>query len=138
MNPMVLLVLISIALVGCATRGEYMKQSDVTSLQSEIVTASQLEERLGPPSVTIPRGDGKIKWVYQGVQVTAGATSYIPYVSIFAGINHKECSRLTVLVDQQTGELSDWQYEAEKDVDHWSKTNEKCGSGKTTEAGSNS
>ena len=126
MIKVTLTLLLCATLIGCTTNGEYVKAEEATSLQETVSNATELEEALGPPSVTIPRNDGKIKWVYEGVFQTADATSYIPYVGLIIGRNNQRCTRLSVLVDKETGNLSDWVYLSEKDSDHWANTDEKC------------
>jgi hypothetical protein len=111
---------------GCSTKGAYIKAEEVAEVQETVTTAAQLEEALGPPSVTIPLQDGRDVWVYEGVHVTADATQYIPYLNFLIGTNSKECTRLTVLVDKETGELSDWQYHTAKDTEYWAKTSDRC------------
>lgn len=111
---------------GCATRGEYLKEEAASEIETTVTTAEQLVEVLGTPTVTIPRADNTDVWVYEGVHIKAGVTSYIPYLSLLAGYNNKLCTRLSVVVNRDDGSLSDWEYVTEDDVDHWAVTDEKC------------
>ena len=126
MQKLLLLMSVLMLVAGCATDGEYVSAEEISDIRDEVATASELEERLGPPSVTIPIDESSVKWVYEGVHVKAGVTRYIPLVDIVAGVNHKECTRLTVLVDRRTGALSDWRYAQAKATDHWTRTSDKC------------
>jgi hypothetical protein len=111
---------------GCMTSGAYVEPKNAAALQKTITTAEELEKALGVPSVTIPRDDGKTMWVYQGIYKRAGASSYIPYINLVAGTNQKNCTRLTVLVDRESGKLSNWEYASANDSEFWAKTNDKC------------
>ena len=112
--------------VGCSTQGAFIEEDAAAELQASVATAEELEAALGSPSVTIPRSDGTIMWVYEGVYTVAGPTSWIPYVNLVAGMNNQKCTRLTVLVDREDGTLSDWQYVTAKDIDYWANTDDKC------------
>lgn len=120
------ILLLAILLSACATKGSYLDAEEAERIQEQVTTAQQLEEALGPPSVTIPRDDGTVMWVYEGIHVRADPHSYVPYLGLLLGTNSKECTRLTVLVDRENGQLSDWQYKTEEDRDYWAKTNDKC------------
>ena len=65
-------------------------------------------------------------WVYEGVFTTPGATSYIPYLNLLIGMNAQKCTRLSVLVDRETGDLSEWSYTNEEDTDYWARTDDHC------------
>lgn len=111
---------------GCATQGAYLETEQVDEIRQTVSTATELEAALGIPSVTVPRDDGTIMWVYEGIHVRADATQYIPYLNFLVGTNSKYCTRLTVLVDRDTGNLSDWDYKTAEDTDFWAKTDDKC------------
>ena len=113
-------------LAACSTSGAYLKPEKEQNLEQSVTSAGQLEQALGIPSLTIPREDGKIMWVYDGIHKSAGVTTYIPYLNLLAGYNNKNCTRLTVLVDRDMGKLSDWHYSSSKDVEYWAKTDDKC------------
>ena len=42
------------------------------------------------------------------------------------GGNNKNCTRLTVVVDRETGKLSDWQSSSATGNEFWAKTDNKC------------
>jgi len=111
---------------GCHTTGSYLEEEEAQRVTTTITTASELEQELGIPSVTVPMGGGKIKWVYDGVYTQAGAGTYIPYLNFLIGTNEQECTRLTVIVDMETGQLSDWSYSSEEDTDYWAKSDDSC------------
>ena len=134
MNKAIVCALLSCLIAaGCSTKGAYIKPEEVAQVEKDVTNAKQLEEALGPPSVTIPLQDGRDVWVYEGVHVTADPTQYIPYLNLLIGTNSKNCTRLTVLVDRETGELSDWQYHTAKDTEYWAKTSDRCQEGKGQE-----
>ncbi len=112
--------------VACSTQGSYVEEEDALAIQESVTSAQELEEALGSPSVTIPRDDGTIMWVYEGIHTRADATQYIPYLGMLIGTNSKYCTRLTVVVDRETGALSDWSYRTAEDTDYWAKTDDKC------------
>jgi len=114
------------ALLGCTTSGAYLEANKAHELEQSVTTAQQLESALGTPSVTIPLEDGKVMWVYQRIHKRMNAAGYIPYVNLMAGGNKKQCTRLTVLVDKDTGKLSDWQYSTEQGSEFWARTNDRC------------
>lgn len=122
----VCLLVLCIALAGCETQGAFIEEEEAAAMQASIVSAEELVAKLGPPSVTIPRSDGKTLWVYEGVYTEAGATSYLPYVNLLIGMNTQKCTRLTVLVDGYDGALSEWEYVTAEDIDYWAKTDDKC------------
>ncbi len=127
MNRKVAILIFLIAIsAGCSTSGSYLAEEDVAEVQESITTAQQLQVELGTPSVTIPRDDGTIMWVFEEIYRPADPTNYIPYLGMLIGTNSKYCTRLTVLVDRETGSLSDWNYEIEEDTDYWAKTDDKC------------
>lgn len=111
---------------GCSTQGEYIEPEAMEALQAEITTAQDLEKALGTPTVTVPRDDGKVMWVYEGVHTAPGATSYIPYLGLLIGQNAQRCTRLSVLVDRETGALSEWTYTNAEDTDYWARTDDHC------------
>ena len=111
---------------GCSTQGAYVEADQAEAARETVTTAEQLEAALGAPSVTIPLPEGKILWVYEGVHRTADPTSYVPYLNLLIGTNSKECTRLTVIVDRNSGELSDWQYLTTSATEHWTRTSDKC------------
>ena len=122
-----LLVVPAVLLVtGCATEGAYLETEQVDEIKASVTTATELEAALGIPSVTVPRDDGNIMWVYEGIYVRADATQYVPYLNLLVGTNSKYCTRLTVLVDRETGELSGWDYKIAEDTDFWAKTDDRC------------
>ena len=103
-----------------------MEEEEYEALKSEVTTAEELVDALGPPSVTIPRSDGNQLWVYQGIYVQADVTRYIPLVDILAGTNSKTCTTISVVVNSDDGSLSDWEYETAKDRDYWADTDSNC------------
>jgi len=125
-NRTLLTTLLMVTLLGCSTTGEYMKPDDEKKVEQTVTTAAELEQKLGTPTVTVPQSDGKTMWVYEGIHKSAGVTTYIPYANLLMGYNDKNCTRLTVLVDQSSGVLSDWHYTSTKDQEYWAKTNDKC------------
>lgn len=129
-SRLIILGIVVSVLAGCYTGGAYIKEDEFAKLQENIRTAEQLEQALGTPTVTVPRDDGKIMWVYQGIHKSANALTYVPYLNFLASGNDKECTRLTVLVERDSGKLSDWQYSAVTDSEFWAKTSDKCSSGK--------
>ena len=127
MNKATVCLLMSCLIAAsCSTKGAYIQPDEVAEVEKNATNAKQLEEALGPPSVTIPLQDGQDVWVYEGVHVTADPTQYVPYLGLLLGTNSKKCTRLTVLVDRETGELSDWQYHTAKDTEYWAKTSDRC------------
>ena len=134
MNKAIVCALLSsLIAAGCATKGAYIEPDEVAQVEKDVTNAKQLEEALGPPSVTIPLQDGRDVWVYEGVHVTADPTQYVPYLNLLIGTNSKKCTRLTVLVDRESGELSDWQYHTAKDTEYWAKTSDRCQESKDQE-----
>lgn len=129
-TKIVITLLLCILAMGCSTQGAYVEAEDAIEIQESVSTAQQLEEALGSPSVTIPRDDGTIMWVYEGIHTRADATQYIPYLNMLIGTNSKYCTRLTVLVDRETGALSEWNYKTASDTDYWAKTDDKCAKAK--------
>ncbi len=115
-----------LVLAGCATDGAFIEEDEFEALKAEITSAEALAEALGPPSVTIPRSDGNILWVYEGIYVTPDVTRYIPVVDLIAGTNSKTCSQISVVVSSADGSLSDWEYQTAKDRDHWTETDDSC------------
>ncbi|MDJ0907716.1 MAG: hypothetical protein QNI99_00875 [Woeseiaceae bacterium] len=115
-----------LVLSACSTDGAFLEEQEYEAIKAEIANAEELVDALGPPSVTIPRSDGNIVWVYEGVYTQADVTRYIPYVDLVAGTNSKTCTRISVVVNKDDGSLSDWEYLSEKDRDHWSNTNNSC------------
>jgi hypothetical protein len=113
-------------LAACQTQGTYIDDEQVDQLQGSISTAQELEVALGIPTVTIPRDDGSVMWVYEGVFTRPGATAYIPYLNYLVGTNAKRCTRLSVLVDRETGRLSNWSYSTSKDLDLWYRRDDRC------------
>lgn len=111
---------------GCHTQGPFVEEEQFSQLRTEVSSAEELFETLGPPSVTIPRADGNQIWVYEGVYTQANATRYIPVVDLIAGSNSQTCTRLTVVVNKDNGSLSEWEYTSEKDNDYWAKTDNTC------------
>ena len=111
---------------GCTTQGAYVKPKESIEIQDSVTSAQQLEAALGAPSVTIPKEDGTIMWVYEGIHTRPGATSYIPYLSVLIGRTVKDCTRLAVLVDRATGKLSEWNYATASDTDFRAFTDDKC------------
>jgi hypothetical protein len=123
-----------LSLSACSTVGSYVEEDRAQEVISSVKTAQELSDALGIPSVTIPRADGTAMWVYEGVFRTANAASYIPYVGILAGRSNKKCTRLTAVVDMQTGAVSDVKYETAKDSDFWTTYKEKCKSNPSEES----
>ena len=119
--------LIALFAAGCSTEGAYVDADQLKAAQESVTTAEQLEQALGSPSVTIPLSDGNILWVYEGIHTVADPTSYIPYLNLLIATNSKKCTRLTVVVDHDNGQLSDWRYVTAKDTDYWAKTSDTCG-----------
>ena len=120
-------LLASLLLLGaCATDGAFVEEEQFEALKAEVTTAEALAEALGPPSVTIPRSDGNVLWVYEGIYVQADVTRYIPVVDLIAGTNSKTCSRISVVVNKDNGSLSEWEYVSAKDRDHWMETDDSC------------
>jgi outer membrane protein assembly factor BamE (lipoprotein component of BamABCDE complex) len=119
-----LITIISIA--GCSSHGAYVEADRVEEVRASVKTAKELSDALGTPSVTIPMGDGTTMWVYEGVFSSPDAISYVPYISLFAGRNNQKCSRLTAIVNNESGVVSDIQYETAKDSDYWAKADDTC------------
>lgn len=127
MKTRIAIVVVAVAIAtGCSTQGEYLAEEDALAIKASIDSAQELHDALGSPSVTIPRDDGKIMWVYEGIYTQADATQYVPYLGLLIGTNSKYCTRLTVLVDRETGALSDWDYITAEDTDFWANTDDKC------------
>ena len=116
-----------VLLTGCDTQGAFVKQEEFEALKAEIVSAEQLVETLGPPTVAIPRSDGNILWLYRGIYKQADAGNYVPYLNFFIGTNSKTCTQLSVVVSKDDGSLSEWQYVSEEDTEFWAKTDDQCG-----------
>ena len=125
-NRAIAAVLLCVLLAACQTQGTYVEQEEVDSIRDQVTTAEQLYEALGAPSVTIPKGNGKALWVYEGVHTTPGVTQFIPYLSIAIGRDNQKCTKLSVTVDQETGLVEQWDYLIEEDSDHWTQRDESC------------
>lgn len=121
-----LLLVTILGLMACESTGTYVDQDKAKNVINTVATAKDLVDALGNPSVTIPMGDGKSLWVYEGMHRTANAATYIPIVGLAAAGTNKKCSRLTALVDNQTGAVSDLKYSSAKDSDYWTKPEEQC------------
>jgi hypothetical protein len=78
---------------ACATQGRYLEPEKAEQAQQTVKNAQELEAALGIPSRTIPRDDGRVMWVSEGIHKSVGVTSCIPYVGLLAGYNDKTCTR---------------------------------------------
>lgn len=112
-------------LAGCSTSGAYIAKHKAQKMEQSVTSAEDLQEALGKPTMTNPTEDGKILWIYEGIHRAPGPIAYIPYVNLLAGDIRKKCTRLTVLVDRETGKLSDWHYSSASAVEIGEKT-DKC------------
>ena len=113
---MYVVVLMVAALLGCARSGGYVEPTEARQV-ARAKTGKEVIKKLGPPSITIPSGNGKTMWVYAGVQQSPSLDSFIPIVGVVTGRDNQVCSQLTLLVDDKTGAVSDMKYTTSKDTD---------------------
>ena len=113
-------------LSGCYQTRGFIEPEKAAEVQARATTAKQLQEQLGTPTTTVPLGDGKTLWVYEGFYSTASPDAYIPYVGLLTGRNDQKCSKLTVVVDNETGGLGEFEYTTAKDTDHWTRADDTC------------
>ncbi|MEZ5564032.1 MAG: hypothetical protein R3F24_00305 [Gammaproteobacteria bacterium] len=113
-------------LSSCSTVGSYVDKDQAQDVMGSVKTAKELSDALGTPSVTIPMGNDTTMWVYEGVHRVVNAAAYIPYVGLLAGGANKDCTRLTAIVNNDTGAVSDLKYETAQDSDFWATYEEKC------------
>jgi outer membrane protein assembly factor BamE (lipoprotein component of BamABCDE complex) len=110
---------------ACETQGEFVDEEQFGSIREEVISAEQLVEAIGPPSVAIPRADGTQIWHYRGIYRQADPSYYVPYLGLLIGTNSKKCTTLTVLVNAD-GSLSEWDYSTAKGSEFWASTSDKC------------
>ena len=78
-----------VLITACQTRGTYIEEADADAMRTSVETADQLMTKLGKPSVTIPKGEGKTMWVYEGIHSRPGITAFI----LRPMINHRKVAR---------------------------------------------
>ncbi len=124
-------------LSACQTQGHYIDQEEAAEIRESVKSAEDLYTALGTPSVTIPKGQGKVLWVYEGVHTTPGVTQFIPYLNYAIGTNDQKCTTLSVVIDEATGLVEDWAYHAKEDTDHWTNRDETCTDAKSAKENEN-
>jgi hypothetical protein len=115
----------TLLLAACAQVGTYIEPDKATEVNG-IQKAADLMTALGPPSVTVPMGNGKTLWVYIGQLKTVSPDTFIPYLGLLTATERQRCSKFTVQVDDDSGALSDMKYEYTKDTDHWTNVDQNC------------
>ena len=119
-------ICLCVLITACQTRGTYIEEADADAMRTSVETADQLMTKLGKPSVTIPKGEGKTMWVYEGIHSRPGITAFIPYLNYLVGQQVQRCTQLSVLVDETSGKLDEWRYVDTEDSDYWFNTNDNC------------
>ena len=120
-----LAAVVAATLLGCASSGDYVKPEDAKKA-SRARTAKEVIKALGPPTMTLPIQEGKTMWVYSGIQTAPSPDSFIPVLGAVTGRQNQTCTRLTMMVDDKSGAVSDMKYVTRQDTDWQYFKDTKC------------
>ncbi len=85
MKRALVLVLLAGLLIGCASTGRKIDQSQVQTITKGETTKEQVVARLGSPDRIMKLGNGDTIFTYGYARVTAKPATFIPIVGAFAG-----------------------------------------------------
>jgi outer membrane protein assembly factor BamE (lipoprotein component of BamABCDE complex) len=83
-NP-VLVVVVALSLIGCATVGRKLDQSSVEKIKKGETTREEVLRLIGSPDQMTRDGNGNITMTYMYVRATAKPETFIPIIGAFAG-----------------------------------------------------
>lgn len=96
----ILVVLICLGLMGCATTGTRIGQDKVKQIKEGVTTQEEVIALMGKPFMQNITSDGKIIMMYQYTKVKNRATNFIPVVNILAGGMDMEQQIFQILIDE--------------------------------------
>jgi len=102
------LVLIALALAGCASSGTQVQDSALTKFEKGVTTEADVVKALGPPQMTTTQSDGTRSIAYLYTQAQAKGATFIPIVGLFAGGATGQMNTVTLNFDHE-GKLASYQ-----------------------------
>lgn len=104
MKKLLMVMMVSVALAGCASSGnQSLKKESEASVKSKIVegvtTKSDIKKIFGSASKTSFTDGGKEIWTYELADVSLDAVSYIPVVNWFGSSASGTKKELVIMFD---------------------------------------
>lgn len=104
MKKLLMVMMVSVALAGCASSGnQSLKKESEASVKSKIVegvtTKSDIKKTFGSASKTSFTDGGKEIWTYELADVSPDAVSYIPVVNWFGSSASGTKKELVIMFD---------------------------------------
>ena len=96
----VLVALVCMVLVGCATTGTKIDQSKIGQIKEGVTTKEEVITLMGKPFMQNLTSDGKIIMMYQYAKVKNRAANFIPVVNVLSGGMDMKQQILQVLIDK--------------------------------------
>ncbi|MBU2541220.1 MAG: outer membrane protein assembly factor BamE [Candidatus Omnitrophica bacterium] len=95
-----LIILLSLALAGCATTyGKPITLQDISQLKKDI-TQEEIIELLGEPQAINLTANGKTIWVYVYTRSKTSTSTYIPVVNVLKSGAKVKTQMLQILFDE--------------------------------------
>ncbi|WP_437888627.1 hypothetical protein [Phytobacter sp. V91] len=104
MKKVLMVMMISVALAGCASSGnQSLKKESEASVKSKVVegvtTKAEVKKIFGSPAKTSFTDGGKEIWTYELADVSLDAVSYIPVVNWFGSSASGTKKELVIMFD---------------------------------------
>ena len=94
-----LLVLLCLSLVGCATIGKPMKETQLTQLQDGVTTQEEVLKIMGEPSDKTIIDTGEEKWTFIYARTKPTWSTFVPYVGLLESGTVTKGQKLEILFD---------------------------------------
>ena len=81
----IIIIIMSLFLIGCASTGHKIDQSAVSRIQNGVTTKAEVINLIGSPEMITKKGNGDTVFVYHYIRSSVKPATFIPYIGAFVG-----------------------------------------------------
>ena len=94
------LAFVSLFLIGCATMGTKIEQSELAKIKDGVTTENEIIALFGAPSSKTVTDNGNILMLYVYTKASPKLSSFVPVVSLISSGTNSHQETLSVLLDE--------------------------------------
>ena len=98
MNKNILLLILTLIFIGCATAGKPLDKDKISQIKEGTTTKQEVINLLGNPNSDSLSGDGKEILMYMYLNSSVRPSTYIPVVGLFTGGANQKMQSVQILI----------------------------------------